>query len=227
MQSRADSNIDVPLARKMLAQIASSNPTAAGFLKRFPRSSSQSQSHAFASLLAGGQERMLELWGGEFRRCLAEAAGVPGVVSQAQCNFCGVSSDALRSCARCKQAQYCSRECQLEDWKDGHKQQCGKAQAQGSCGNSKAQGGHTTPCENSKKGKPNGCTQWPTKAMLEQLQLQRDNPAGDWILVQDHMDALMQVSNPMGQMFFKTLKKKALETGARNMFLFCFSVSFC
>ena len=34
---------------------------------------------------------------------------------------------AFHRCGRCKQAYYCSRDCQARDWKDGlHKKHCGK-----------------------------------------------------------------------------------------------------
>lgn len=31
---------------------------------------------------------------------------------------------ALKCCTRCKLAQYCSKNCQISDWKSGHKDQC-------------------------------------------------------------------------------------------------------
>jgi hypothetical protein len=44
-----------------------------------------------------------------------------------QCSKCGVvesSTLVLSVCAKCKAVQYCSRECQISDWKAGHKQAC-------------------------------------------------------------------------------------------------------
>lgn len=30
----------------------------------------------------------------------------------------------FKKCSRCKQACYCSKECQLQHWKNGHKKEC-------------------------------------------------------------------------------------------------------
>ncbi|TNJ26580.1 MYND finger domain-containing protein [Giardia muris] len=37
---------------------------------------------------------------------------------------------AQNRCSRCKEAWYCSRKCQVTDWKRGHKEACGKPQVQ-------------------------------------------------------------------------------------------------
>ena len=37
------------------------------------------------------------------------------------------TADLFKACSRCKKAQYCSRDCQMTDWKEfGHKFICGK-----------------------------------------------------------------------------------------------------
>ena len=41
------------------------------------------------------------------------------------CNVCGVRGQLMR-CSKCKQAKYCSREHQVEDWKT-HRTVCGSA----------------------------------------------------------------------------------------------------
>lgn len=47
------------------------------------------------------------------------------------CFFCGVpeikNGPKLKQCNRCKAAFYCSRDCQVNDWKAGHKEACGAA----------------------------------------------------------------------------------------------------
>ena len=45
------------------------------------------------------------------------------------CTTCGAprGPKAVRKCEGCRRATYCSRECQLEDWKAGHKAVCGGA----------------------------------------------------------------------------------------------------
>ena len=46
------------------------------------------------------------------------------------CNTCGAKGDLkkrkLKKCGRCKEVYYCSRDCQVEDWKAGHKDTCKK-----------------------------------------------------------------------------------------------------
>ncbi|XRB18000.1 hypothetical protein RI054_17g78450 [Pseudoscourfieldia marina] len=47
------------------------------------------------------------------------------------CDMCGTESSSLKKCGGCGSRAYCSRECQLSDWKSGgHKQACkGKKEA--------------------------------------------------------------------------------------------------
>jgi hypothetical protein len=49
-------------------------------------------------------------------------------LSNRECHVCKKSEvdigKKLKNCARCKVTQYCSRECQLKDWKSGHKKLC-------------------------------------------------------------------------------------------------------
>ena len=44
-----------------------------------------------------------------------------------KCDHCGVAeTDRLKHnrCSRCKKVWYCGRECQMQDWKKGHKNVC-------------------------------------------------------------------------------------------------------
>ncbi|RLO01432.1 hypothetical protein DYB28_015743 [Aphanomyces astaci] len=43
-------------------------------------------------------------------------------LTQGGCFACG--AEAKTSCARCLCVRYCSKECQTEDWKSGHKRAC-------------------------------------------------------------------------------------------------------
>jgi hypothetical protein len=43
------------------------------------------------------------------------------------CRNCNKQGDDHSQCAKCKDAWYCSRECQVADWKNGHKGICGTA----------------------------------------------------------------------------------------------------
>jgi hypothetical protein len=53
------------------------------------------------------------------------AAAPPSGVLRACCANCG-SKDAQSRCKACSMVFYCSRDCQVADWRKRHKQQCGK-----------------------------------------------------------------------------------------------------
>jgi hypothetical protein len=40
-----------------------------------------------------------------------------------QCTVCHSNKDGIFKCSKCKKTYYCSRECQIKDWKQ-HKQSC-------------------------------------------------------------------------------------------------------
>lgn len=40
------------------------------------------------------------------------------------CTFCGQQPEKLLACSHCKSVQYCSAQCQAQDWKAGHKSSC-------------------------------------------------------------------------------------------------------
>ena len=40
------------------------------------------------------------------------------------CNAPGCKVTATKTCGKCHTARYCSRSCQVEDWKSGHKRSC-------------------------------------------------------------------------------------------------------
>ncbi|KAL1753739.1 hypothetical protein FB107DRAFT_217092 [Schizophyllum commune] len=48
---------------------------------------------------------------------------IPG---QYECNVC-MEEDAELRCAKCKAVKYCSKECQIQDWKGGHRMRCYEA----------------------------------------------------------------------------------------------------
>jgi hypothetical protein len=41
-----------------------------------------------------------------------------------ECFGCGLKKEKLMQCSACKHASYCSKECQVKAWKDGHKYLC-------------------------------------------------------------------------------------------------------
>ena len=48
-----------------------------------------------------------------------------------ECANCKEKLKTLMSCAKCKKVRYCCRECQVADWKAGHKQLCLQLEAAG------------------------------------------------------------------------------------------------
>jgi ankyrin repeat protein len=42
-----------------------------------------------------------------------------------ECENCGSSSKRLKLCSKCEKVRYCSRDCQVKDYKE-HKKECGK-----------------------------------------------------------------------------------------------------
>ena len=40
------------------------------------------------------------------------------------CSYCGERQQNLQRCGRCKSEFYCSKVCQKQHWKDGHKNKC-------------------------------------------------------------------------------------------------------
>lgn len=66
-------------------------------------------------------------------RELAEGFSVEGYSAVVPlCNKCG--RPAKFRCSKCRAVWYCGRECQVKDWKGGHKASCGKAAAGGEGG---------------------------------------------------------------------------------------------
>ncbi|PRW57455.1 N-lysine methyltransferase SMYD2 [Chlorella sorokiniana] len=63
-----------------------------------------------------------------------EDTGVPGSSPPPSCDACGQESPKLRRCAACQERAYCCRECQVDDWKRGHKAECAQLAAHRSGG---------------------------------------------------------------------------------------------
>lgn len=55
-----------------------------------------------------------------------KGAGTPGAAVQLICATCGHVGEKIKTCSRCRTIAYCSRECQVSDWKR-HKRDCRKA----------------------------------------------------------------------------------------------------
>ena len=51
-------------------------------------------------------------------------------VGQSYCDNCGKDvqpGEKFKQCSKCKAGWYCSKECQVEAWKAGHKKDCKRA----------------------------------------------------------------------------------------------------
>jgi len=62
----------------------------------------------------------------EDKASIVQAAGMP--VFNA-CSFCGSKESETikhKRCSACRQRLYCSSDCQKQDWKQGHKEECKK-----------------------------------------------------------------------------------------------------
>ena len=54
----------------------------------------------------------------------ASAKEVLGKLGPGGCEVCGVVDDKMFKCSRCKGPSYCSKNCQVADWKAIHKKEC-------------------------------------------------------------------------------------------------------
>lgn len=46
---------------------------------------------------------------------------------EAYCAYCYTTAVHLLKCGKCKKRLFCSKECQRQDWKVGHRVYCGKS----------------------------------------------------------------------------------------------------
>eukprot|EP01083_Nonionella_stella_P035172 96094_1 len=60
----------------------------------------------------------------EFDDGLPNMSNLPKWGDLSRCARCGVGGNDLKRCSRCKKVAYCSRECQLDHFKNGHKGPC-------------------------------------------------------------------------------------------------------
>ena len=58
--------------------------------------------------------------------CRAKDAEHTTECVQKRCAGCGKEGEMTKECSACKGPRYCSKECQLVDWKAGHKSACVK-----------------------------------------------------------------------------------------------------
>lgn len=62
------------------------------------------------------------------RKLLSKQTYAPAPLNQAkesrECSSCHAKSAKLSTCAKCKRAWYCGKDCQTQHWKSGHKEEC-------------------------------------------------------------------------------------------------------
>ena len=80
-----------------------------------------------ATFQAEKKQRAQEDKDREERRRVEKVASQNG----ATCDECGKTELELKKCAQCKRKQYCSRACQRDAWKKGHKEECKKSNKRG------------------------------------------------------------------------------------------------
>jgi hypothetical protein len=116
-----------------------------------------------------------------------------------RCERKGCNKAGTNRCARCQRINYCSRECQMEDWKTGgHKKVCNKKKS-AAVDDKKVQAAAAVARE---KASP---------ALLAQERLLAENPGMDYVTVlpSGNQDVGVQLTNSMGKLCFQMMRQKA------------------
>ncbi|KAJ6536995.1 hypothetical protein B0H19DRAFT_1182320 [Mycena capillaripes] len=169
---------------------------------------------------------MKNLIGGEVdvKRIINETA-VNRQLAERHCTFCKLPASkagvaTLSACQRCKAIDrlvfYCSKECQVSDWKTGqppHKTICGKKGAirDAYLAPKAAESGEGSDDDDDFFGQPEpGYVRSP--ALLHQLKMLKENPEMDYCLIQPHPhpDHGVVLQDPIGRMFFKLCMTRAV-----------------
>ncbi|KAF7335709.1 hypothetical protein MVEN_02226400 [Mycena venus] len=144
--------------------------------------------------------------------------------AERHCTSCGLPAskagvETLSACQRCKAIDrlvfYCSKKCQVADWKTGrppHKTICGKVGAIRDAYFA-PKPTEPTPAEDDDDDFPPpnpGYVRSP--ALLHQLKLLKENPQMDYVLVRPdpHPDHGVILQDPLGSMFFKVCMNRAV-----------------
>jgi hypothetical protein len=133
---------------------------------------------------------------------MTQAGQVPYAPAKGQvirCERKGCNEPGTNRCARCQLINYCSRECQVADWKTGgHKQVC-KNKKSAAVDERKVQAAAVVARE---KASP---------ALLYQEQLLAQNPGIDYVIIlpSGNQDVGVQLTDPMGKLCFHVTREKA------------------
>lgn len=119
------------------------------------------------------------------------------------CDGPNCSKAAPFKCNRCGMVQYCSRKCQSSHWKQGHKQLCRPKDGGGTAA--------ATATARARTG--------PSPLLAKQDKLLREH-GGDYMLdADDEKYMAIDFANPMGAVFFKTLRIKAAGGCRRSLWM--------
>lgn len=125
----------------------------------------------------------------------------PTMEERPECDADGCTKGAANQCSRCKRVGYCSKECQLKDWKARHKAACNsKKKNKSATGNNEASV-QAAAAAARVRARP---------ALLEQDRRLEGNEA-DYVIVlpTGNQDCGVFLSNGMGSLMFKALREKA------------------
>ncbi|KAJ3553055.1 hypothetical protein NM688_g3822 [Phlebia brevispora] len=142
-------------------------------------------------------------------------------------NSPSLNGQRLQSCSKCskigRQVLYCSRDCQVQDWKNGiprpHRDICGKTSLAGAAAeSSSASASHTLRAEDQLAA---GCVPEPdpkfkrSPALLHQLSFLQQPPYVDYTIIFPHPDPDQGVMIPMPEekVLFLSARTRALRTG--------------
>ncbi|KAJ6596348.1 hypothetical protein DFH09DRAFT_1024185 [Mycena vulgaris] len=141
-------------------------------------------------------------------------------LAQRHCTACDLPAEkagvaVLAACQRCKAIDrlvfYCSKKCQTADWKTGkppHKTICRKT---GAIAEALLSPQAAEPGDDEELFPPPNLGYTRSPALLHQLQLLKENPQMDYVLVQPapHPDHGVVLQDAMGGMLFKLCMKRA------------------
>ncbi|KDQ10881.1 hypothetical protein BOTBODRAFT_57782 [Botryobasidium botryosum FD-172 SS1] len=149
--------------------------------------------------------------------------------AQSQCKYCGKLEVELnvqfKSCARCSAARvytkYCSRDCQVADWKRGtppHKTICGQPAAVAAAAVANTTGRATPAMLTEGKESmfdPPAPGYLRSPALLHQISMLEQNAASDYVLMRPHPhpDYGVTFSDAMGRIMFHLSRARAMSNG--------------
>lgn len=138
-------------------------------------------------------------------RQMNQAGQVPYAPANGQMVWCerkGCNKPGTKCCSRCQLINYCSRECQMVDWKTGgHKQVCAtKKKKSAVVDDRKVKAAAVIAREQA------------SPALLYQEQQLAQNPGIDYVIIlpSANKDVGVQLINPMGKLSFQGMREKAV-----------------